>query len=149
MSKLVHSFFVSDNVELVFQVSEFGGKSYGDIRQFYHSVRYTGPTKHGLFLNRPQIDELRTIFLQNRELILDAKVEELVGKYPYKGDSQVVVSLVESTLDNNPVCIDVREYMESKVYTGFTKKGFRLPLSLIDSMLEGIIILTNHLDAKI
>jgi hypothetical protein len=148
MPSLIHSFFVSDTVELAFQVSEFNGKRYGDIRQFYHSVRYTGPTKHGLFLDRSQIDELQVLFLQNKDIILDAKVEERIGQLPYKKNSHVIVSLVESSLDNNAVCIDVREYIESEAYTGYTKKGFRLPLNLIDDMLEGIRLLIEHLEAK-
>lgn len=148
MPSLIHSFFVSDTVELAFQLAELNGNCYGDIRQFFHSERYTGPTKRGLFLRRSQLMELMSLFAQNKHLILDSKTEECLGRVPYKHNSSAVVSLVESTLDNNPVCIDVREYVESCAYTGFTKKGFRLTIGQVDDLLEGFKLLIDHMDGK-
>lgn len=148
MASLIHSFIVSDTVELAFLISWLNGKLYGDIRQYCHSSRYTGPTKHGLFLRRSQLGEILEIFIQNKDLILDAKAEERIGIIPYKNTSSAIISLVESTLDDNPVCIDVREYVESPKYTGFTKKGFRLPVNLIDELIEGLRLIIEHMDQK-
>jgi len=148
MGLLIHSFFTSDFVELVFQLSEFNGKFYGDIRQFVHSGRYTGPTKHGLNLSSSHLQQLTAILEANKKAISDAKKEELISKMPYKKNSFVIVSLVESNLDDNPVCLDIREYLELPQYKGFSKKGFRIPMDLIEEFIEGCRLLRESIEMR-
>lgn len=148
MPTLVHSFFVTDTIELAFQLAELNGNFYGDIRQFCHSERYTGPTKHGLFFRLDQLKELRNLVGQNQDLIMDGKVEEKIGEIPYKNTSVAIISLVESTLDDHPVCIDIREHVNSSQYAGFTRKGFRIATSQLDEFLQGLDILVAQLENR-
>jgi hypothetical protein len=148
MSTLVHSFFVTDVIELAFQVSEFRGIYYGDVRQYVHSSRYMGPTKHGLTFSLLQLEQFISAIENNRRILLDSKVEEQIEKIPYKKDSSIVISLVESNLDNNPVCLDIREYLQSHAYTGFTPKGIRIPINLLEAFIEGCRLLKEKIDDK-
>lgn len=136
-SNLVYSFFISDYCELIFQKTEIKGNSYADIRQFLHSSKYTGPTPKGLIMKRDVLEALINGLQNNKEMIRNSKVEKEITKVSYKNSSYIVISLKESTIDNYPFCIDIREYLVTEKYEGFTKKGFRISVNQLDDFLVG------------
>ncbi len=142
----VHSFFINDYCELVFQKVDIGQNIYGDVRQFVHSEKYTGPTQKGLLVDKFTLEKIIDALVNNKNKILNATAEENIETLKYKNNSLIIISLRESTLDNNPVCVDIREYLKSAKYEGFTKRGFRFSKDQIDEFVEGCIRLINILE---
>jgi len=135
--KFVNSIIINDTIEIVFSLWEVGTNKLGDIRKHVHTQKYIGPTRGGITISYDLLRKLIEILREKRvEIQRGKKVEELsrIRKNP---SSYLVVSLVESTLDDHPVCVDIREYIETNNYNGPTKKGFRFPVSLFSEFLEG------------
>jgi len=144
-SYLIYSFFISDYCELIFQKTEIGGNLYADIRLFLHSTKYTGPTPKGLILKKSLLEELIKVLKHDKIRIIKSDEEGEISRLSYKNGSLVVISLRESTVDNNPVCIDIREYIISPKYEGFTKKGVRFSVDQLDEFIKGCEMLVNAL----
>jgi len=144
-SNLIYSFFVSDYTELIFQKTEIGDNSFGDIRLFLHSTKYTGPTQKGLIIKKSLLEELIKVLKKEKFRIIKSDEEREISRLSYKNGSLVVISLRESTVDNNPVCIDIREYIISPRYEGFTKKGVRFSADQLDEFIKGCEMLVNVL----
>lgn len=144
----VYSLFINDYCELIFQKVEIRGLNYADIRQFLHSDKYTGPTQKGLIFNKSVLEKLVEELNGNKNEIKNSTSEKEIVRFKYKRDSFIVISLKESTIDENPICVDIREYINSPKYKGFTRRGFRFSIDQIGDFIQGctklIYMLENH-----
>jgi hypothetical protein len=144
-NSLIYSFFISDYCELVFQKTQVGGTSFGNIRQFIHSRKYTGPTTKGLLLKKSLLIDIVKNLKNKEDHIKRAREEKEVARLPYKKNNFIIISLRESTVDDNPVCLDLREFIMTPKYTGFTKKGIRFSINQLDEFIKGCELLISKI----
>ncbi|MEM1875006.1 MAG: hypothetical protein QXP51_05390 [Candidatus Hadarchaeales archaeon] len=135
-SRTVTSFFINDYTELVFSLSQLGNYLFADIRQFVHTEKYIGPTPKGLSINKHTLVEIVRILKAEGLNIKRANQPTQIATIPYKKNNLIIISLKDSTIDNNPVCVDIREFVRSHRYNGFTKKGFRISINQLDEFIE-------------
>jgi len=144
-NSLIYSFFISDYCELIFQKTRIGNSSFGNIRRFIHSHKYTGPTVKGLLLKKSLLIEIVRNLKNSKDQIKNTKEEKELARFPYKRNTFITISLKESTLDDNPVCLDLREFIITPKYTGFTKKGIRFSIDQLDEFIKGCELLISKM----
>ena len=135
-TKLINSIIINDTTELTFSVWEIESRKYGGIRKYVHTNKYSGPTPSGIVFSKKHIEDLIKTLKDNREKIQTQRNELEVEKIEKSYNKFIIISLKESTLDNNPVCIDVREHVKYPSYEGPTKKGFRFTIDQMDEFIS-------------
>ncbi|MFC2168810.1 hypothetical protein ACFLRW_07480 [Acidobacteriota bacterium] len=134
-NKLVNSIIINDNTELVFSIWEVDDKKFAGIRKYIHTKKYTGPTRSGITFSKNNLEKIMSFFKEESQNIPNQRVEAEISKIEKSQNSHIVISLRESTLDNHPVCIDMREYVKSPSYEGPTKKGFRFSVHQLEEFV--------------
>ena len=122
---------MSEDSELKFYVDEFKGYKYGSIRTFVKGAKYSGPTKAGVTLN-PTV--LGGVIAALEKLPKEPSVLEDVelARLPKKAGVALVVRI---TLFKDTTGIDLREWVEEEAYTGWSKKGVRVPYKALPRAL--------------
>jgi hypothetical protein len=131
---------LDDTSELLFYVWEINGMRYGGIRRFVYSDAAEGPipTKSGITLSKESLRQLLEA-LQANEIFDDAlQIEGEIARLRKNQTTDVVVSLVESSVDDNPYCLDIREHVTRGSYIGPTRRGFRVSLEQIPRLIDGL-----------
>jgi len=134
--RFVDSLIINDACELHFDIFEKNGALFASIRKYVHSKKYTGPTKNGITVRKKVLKEIINIIEQNRFRIISSKEEVELGHVEKNSITNIVISLRESTVDNNPLCLDIREYKNSSYYKGPTKKGFRISIDQVNDFVK-------------
>lgn len=71
-----------------------------------------------------------------KKLPPDEYKEEIPAEEVYVDETRkIVVSVKRGGEDGLPM-VDVRQFQMSEVYTGFTKKGINIPLSLLPDLIQ-------------
>ena len=133
--ELIGTISLGRSVELRFEVSPFKGKDYVNIRRFIKSGRYTGYTKKGVTLRPDLALQLLEALERYRQSYESGKQDEICH-IPKSETVDIVAHIVPPDDIHDTTCLDVREYVQSDTYTGWTQKGFRLPLEEIDRVIE-------------
>ena len=121
---------LSETSELKFYVDEFKGHRYGSIRTFIKGEAYSGPTKAGVTLNARVLEETLPAL---EKLPAAAPAEELeLVRVPKKAGVELVVRV---TLYQGLAGIDLREWLAEAGYTGWSKKGVRVPYKDLAAMI--------------
>ncbi|AEB08775.1 hypothetical protein Desac_0901 [Desulfobacca acetoxidans DSM 11109] len=110
--------------ELVFSIGSYKGKHYAKIRKFVKTGKYSGPTKAGLSFTGHTLVALIKI-LQQLQASLPGVQEQEIARLPKTGDREIVVLIMPPDDVQSLPNIDIREYIESANFTGFSKKGVR------------------------
>lgn len=114
---------LTETSELKFYVDEYKGHRYGSIRTFVKGDAYSGPTKAGVTLNARVLAEtipaLEALPAESR----DTEDRELV-RVPKKAGVELVVRV---TLYKGTAGVDFREWVSEAEFTGWSKKGVRVP----------------------
>ena len=122
---------LSETSELKFYVDEFKGHRYGSIRTFVKGDAYSGPTKAGVTMNARVLDE--TIPVLEKLPAQPAAAEDLeLVRVPKKLGVEFVVRI---THHKETVGIDFREWVAEAGYTGWSKKGVRVPYNDLAAMV--------------
>jgi hypothetical protein len=122
---------LGETAELKFYVDEFKGHRYGSIRTFVKGGAYSGPTKAGVTLNARVLDETLPALEKLPAVPAEAEERELV-RVPKKAGVELVVRV---TLDKGEAGIDLREWVVEPEYTGWSKKGVRVPYKDLAAMV--------------
>ncbi|HXF49469.1 MAG TPA: hypothetical protein VNL73_08625 [Verrucomicrobiae bacterium] len=123
---------VTPATEILFYHDFYKGKVWANIRKFSKSDRYTGPTRAGIkfppeFL--PKIIES----LEKAEKRKDSLGDEELLRLTKNNFSDLVI---QASIYKGTFGIDIREWQKSKQYTGWTKKGIRLPIEYTAKFLD-------------
>ncbi|MDR0735182.1 MAG: transcriptional coactivator p15/PC4 family protein [Elusimicrobiota bacterium] len=110
--------------EIKFTVDSFKGHKYVSVRKYLKSDSYSGPTKAGITLS-PEIAGKISAALNALPDDYKASQDSELGKYAKRQGLSVILR-ISSYLNTNG--IDIRQWQEDETYTGWTKKGIRLPL---------------------
>lgn len=136
--RLVRAVPVSETAQLMLGVSGYRGKPFGAIRRFVAGKKYSGPTKSGFALAP---DVLQVFF--DRLTDLNSRLDELLkGTLPVEfcrirknAQSELVVSLVVDEKKPGATYLDVRTFVKSVKFTGWTRKGIRVPIESLEPLL--------------
>jgi len=115
--------------ELRFIVSYFKKNYFTSIRQFLKTPRYTGYTRKGIAFKLATLESLINI-LDNFSPHQNIDFEQEIGKISKNNITDIIVRLVKVQKDN--YALDIREYLKSDRYEGWTKKGIRIPFKYFD-----------------
>lgn len=122
---------LDESREIRFDVSRWRGKQFASIREFLKTPRYTGYTKRGFTLNSTLIESLKNS-LQNFAFEESVHKESEICRIPKSDFIDIVARSIKSEKD---YVIDIREFIKSERYEGWTKKGVRIPVTYLDSSL--------------
>lgn len=122
---------LSESSSLKFYVDEFKGHRYGSIRTFVTGDAYSGPTKAGVTLNARVLDETIPA-LETLPAEPAATEDQELIRVPKKMGVELVVRV---TLHKDTVGIDLREWVEENGFTGWSKKGVRVPYKDLNAMI--------------
>jgi len=110
--------------ELRFIVSYFRKNYFASVRQFLKTSHYTGYTRKGIAFKLATLESLINI-LDNFPPHQNIDFEQEIGKISKNNITDIIVSLVKGQKDD--YALDIREYLKSDRYEGWTKKGVRIP----------------------
>ncbi len=129
-----HSIPLSRTTELRFELSAYKGKNDISIRQYVTSDNYTGYTRKGITLNSRLGEELLAA-LRSADSIEQPLTEQELCRLPKNDTTELVARVIPPGDKNKSASLDVREYVQSDSYSGWTQRGFRLPLDKLSQVI--------------
>ncbi|TBR23384.1 hypothetical protein EPO15_06105 [bacterium] len=116
-----------DGSEIRFYADEFKGYPFGSIRTFVKRDTYEGPTKAGVTLKGAVLDGvIEALEKLPKEPTATEDVE--LARFEKKKNADEAIELVARiTIYRDTTGVDLREWVVSESYTGWSKKGVRLP----------------------
>lgn len=137
---------LSRSSRLVFSVRSWKGKTYANIRKFVDTAKYKGFTKSGLALSPEVLVELIAVLQRLQGYTPKAQQEEF-ARVTKHGFADIVIALVVPDDLKSLPSIDIREFVNSPEYTGFTKKGVRFPLDKLGEVISLLQLQAEKLGA--
>lgn len=125
---------LNESSSIVFSVSIYNNKQYANIRKFISSPKYSGPTKSGLFISENVLASILKILNKIKEDIPN-KNSDQIDKINKSKESDIIISIIPPDNSKSLPSIDIREFIESEKYTGFTKKGIRFPWDKLNDVV--------------
>lgn len=129
---LIGALASEDGSEIKFSIDSYKGYKYVSIRKYLKSETYSGPTKAGITLSPEIVGKINTALAALPEDYKEVQEGEL-GKYAKKQGLSIVLR-VSSYMGSKG--IDLRQWQEDESYTGWTKKGIRLPIEKLKEVKE-------------
>lgn len=129
---LIGALASEDGSEIKFSIDSYKGYKYVSIRKYLKSETYSGPTKAGITLSPEIVGKINTALAALPEDYKAVQEGEL-GKYAKKQGLSIVLR-VSSYMGSKG--IDLRQWQEDESYTGWTKKGIRLPIDKLKEVKE-------------
>lgn len=123
---------IDEGAEIKVSVDSFKNHKYISIRKYLKSETYTGPTKAGITLSPEMIGKVAQTINALPDNVAEIEDKEL-GRFAKRKGLNIVLR-VSSYM--NTKGLDLRQYQEDSTYTGWTKKGIRLPLEKIKEIKE-------------
>lgn len=123
---------VDEGAEIKISVDSFKNHKYISIRKYLKSETYTGPTKAGITLSTEMIDKVAQTIIALPDDITKIEDKEL-GRFAKRKGLNIVLRISSYM---NTKGLDIRQYQEDSTYTGWTKKGIRLPLEKLKEIKE-------------
>ncbi|MFH1619361.1 MAG: hypothetical protein ABIG11_05600 [bacterium] len=114
---------LSKESEVRFSIDEFRGRRYGSIRRFVRREDYCGPTHAGITLNTAILEGLHSV-LSELPKEPEALGDRELGRFAKRPGLTVVARI---TVYRDSTDIDIREWQGDSSYTGWTKRGIRIP----------------------
>ena len=146
--RVVGELRLDDETAIIFAVYSLGKRRLGSARVYREGKGYAGPTHSGLDMQLAQLQQLVGM-LQNVSQSLEAgtmapPVE--LGRISCGTTSEWVVRLLEPDDYHADVVLDVRKYVSTEKYTGWTKKGLRFSVDVLDDVLPHLADVQAALD---
>ena len=123
---------IDDGAEIKVSVDSFKNHKYISIRKYLKSETYTGPTTAGITLSTEMIDKVAQTIKDLPDDISKIEDKEL-GRFAKRKGLNIVLRISSYM---NSKGLDIRQYQEDSTYTGWTKKGIRLPLEKLKEIKE-------------
>jgi hypothetical protein len=127
------------STSLIFSIQSWKGRTFAQVRKFVSTEKYEGPTKAGLMMGG---DVLVAVIeaLQRLKAEVPGPKETEFARIPKSRDTTLVVKTIPPDDLKSLPSVDIREFVESPGYTGWTKKGVRFPW---DKLSEFVAILES------
>lgn len=140
--EILGSIDLNRSSRLVFSVRPWKGKTYANVRKFVDTAKFKGFTKSGLAMAPEILVDVMAVLQRLHGYTPKAQQEEF-ARVSKHGFADIVIGLVVPDDLKSLPSVDVREFVDSPTYTGFTKKGVRFPL---DKLGEAIALLQLQAD---
>lgn len=135
---------LEDGAEVKFTLDAYRNYRYASVRKYMTSDSYSGATRAGITMTPEIVKAL--VPLLNKLPDNPAQIEDGdIGKFAKRPGMSVVVRV--STFKGTRG-LDFRQWQEDSVYTGWTKKGIRLPLEKIKEIKHLFTLMAQALDEK-
>lgn len=121
----------AENSEIRFYVSKYKGKLYAHVRKFVKTEAYTGPTQAGVTMTKESLDAVKNALAPLRPQ--DNVGEKELARIPRGAGLALVVRV---SLYKDKQGLDLREWVESPTYTGWSKKGVRVPYDYLTQVQQ-------------
>lgn len=148
--QVISSFQLDDTKELLFYSHSFRKRRLGAIRIFVDSPKYAGPTRAGFDMVLSQLKQLFDALeplpedLDSGRVIPPLEVARIPGGTQ---SSEWVVQVVEPEGTSEQYRLDIRKYVTSKGFTGWTRKGLRIDVDFIDEIVDHLPGVVQALEA--
>jgi len=140
---------LDDETAIIFAVYSLGKRRLGSARIYREGKGYAGPTRSGFDMQLAHLQQLSTM-LRDLSDSLDAGTvapPAELGRIGSGSASEWVVRLLEPDDHHADVVLDVRKYVSTEKYTGWTKKGLRFSVDVLDDVLPHLAAVQAALDA--
>lgn len=137
--QVISSFQLDDTKELLFYSHTFRKRRLGAIRIFVDSPKYAGPTAAGFDMVLSQLKQLHDALEPLPEDLDLARVIPPLEVARIPGDTQSsewVVQVLEPEGTSEQYRLDIRKYVTSERFTGWTRKGLRIDVDFIDEIVD-------------
>ena len=137
--QVVDTIELSESVKIVFFYDHFQDKVWANIRKFVKSKKYTGPTKQGIKFDPANLPEIKNAFEKAKAQADMIKDEEFlrISRSPNR-DLVVHASVYKGSLG-----VDLRVWLKTEKYKGWTKDGIRFPVNILPQVLEAMQKMIN------
>lgn len=140
---------LDDSRELWFHTYTLGKRRLGGARVYESNEKYWGPTKSGFDMN---LEQLRQIVPMLAGLSRDVENGLVVpplehGRVSAGRTADWVIQVLEGGTNSETLLLDVRKFVASERFTGFTRKGLRLDFEWIDAIVEHLPGVCESLEA--
>jgi hypothetical protein len=142
--KEVGAISYSSTSDVRFYVDEFRGRRYAAVRRFLRSPRYTGPTRSGVTLDGEMLSKVVEAIESYAGNGGEAKEQEL-GRFSRRPGVELVVRI---QIYKEKAGIDIREWLDSDQYSGWSKKGVRIPHEKLPDLRTHLKALKDALKAQ-
>ena len=135
--RVVGELRLDDETAIIFAVYSLNKRRLGSARIYREGKGYAGPTRSGFDMQLTQIQELVAMLRDVSASLEDGSVAPPtdVGRIASGSASEWVVRLLEPDAYHADVVLDVRKYVSTEKYTGWTKKGLRFSVDVLDEVL--------------
>ena len=139
--QVIDTIEITDSVEIVFYYDYFNDKIWANIRKFIKSKKYTGSTKQGIKFDPAKLPEIKNAFDKANEQADTIQDEEFlrISRSPNR-DLVVHASVYKGALG-----VDLRIWLKTEKYKGWTKNGIRFPINIVPRVIE---VLQKMIDTK-
>lgn len=110
--------------KLIFSIRSWQGRLTASVRKFVSSARYDGPTKSGLVLAGDLLIALIEALHRLQRDVPGIEVREF-ARVSKSNQQEIVIGLVPADTLGTLPSVDIREFVNTPEYSGFTKKGIR------------------------
>ncbi len=133
---------LTESSEIIFYIDSYRGKQFANIRKFVKSKKYTGPSKSGIKLNKTELQKIYES-LRNLSVQTDDLQESEICKIPVHKGKSIRVGI---NFFNGSYGLDIREYLETKKYSGPSRKGVRIPVDCFEDIILHLEDLLRKID---
>ena len=123
------------NAQVRFYIDKFRNALYANIREFIEGKNYKGPTRKGVKLNFKELSEIQD---KIKDLSLDDPAVK--DKEILRLEKSSIKDIVLKAADyKGRVGLDIREWLKTDEYKGWTKNGVRIEIANFPKFKELIL----------
>jgi hypothetical protein len=131
-----------------FHISSWKGQTRGEIRKFVATQKYSGRTKSGMLLAGPTLVQLRSALRVFQSDIPTPDPEQFVSVGKTR-DWEIRIVIIPPDEESKLPNVDIREYIETPGWTGYTKKGVRFSWDKLKQFSQLLDVLVHELGAAV
>jgi len=133
--KVVGKIELSKSKSLHFMITEINYvDKFAQIRIYVESAKYTGYIKKGIVLSRKQLKKLMDILSNDNLNVM--KGNEQIGIIDNGIGSSIIIRVVHDEYTKFKPRIDIRQYVRTENYEGWTKNGFRFNTENVGQIVQ-------------
>lgn len=132
--QVVDTIEMTDAVKIVFYYDYFNDKFWANIRKFVKSKKYTGPTKQGIKLDPARLPEIKNAMEKANDQADSMQDQEFL-RIPRTPNRDLVV---HASVFKGSLGVDLRVWLKTENYKGWTKDGIRFPVNILPRVLEAM-----------
>jgi hypothetical protein len=140
---------LDDTHELWFYTYSLGKRRLGGVRIHQSNAKYSGPTKSGFDMSLEQIESLGPALERLSRAVEKGTVIPPTEYFriPAGKATEWVVQVLDKRSNSVELLLDIRKFVSSDRFTGFTRKGLRIDFEWIDTINDNLPAVRDALQA--